>query len=32
MYGKAFANLAQSEQAPVIRRVARDTNAESIER
>jgi hypothetical protein len=31
MYGKAFANLAQFEQAEVIRRVARDTNAKSIE-
>jgi hypothetical protein len=31
MYGNSFVNLAQSEQAEVIRRVARDTNAESIE-
>jgi hypothetical protein len=29
MYGRSFINLAQSEQAEVIRRVARDTNAES---
>jgi hypothetical protein len=28
MYGKSFANLTQSEQAEVIRRVARDTNEE----
>ena len=26
MYGRSFANLSQSEQAEVIRRVARDTN------